>query len=408
MFISNVRAPLDGVQSLIVLAMASFAFLFTQSAEAAAPKISGTPQTTVTVGSSYLFQPIATDSDTPSSNLKFYCTNKPYWATFSQTTGRLSGKPPVAGYWGNIKMAVGDGKYFAGLAPFSITAKATATAGSTSNVPPTISGSPPTSARVGTLYSFTPQASDANGDKLTFSISNRPRWALFSSSTGRLSGTPSSWHIGTYSNITIHVADGKSRRSLPAFSLAVSSGSTSNAAPRISGTPPTSVGVGSAYSFTPTASDSNGDSLTFSISNKPAWASFSTSTGRLSGTPTDAQVGTYSNIVIRVSDGKVTTSLAAFSISVSASGSGSGSATLTWTAPTRNTDGSTLSNLAGYRIVYGTSSSSLSRTIQVTNPGLTTYVVQNLSPGTYYFAVRSYSSTGVESSNSSVASKTIR
>ncbi len=112
--------------------------------------------------------------------------------------------------------------------------------------------------------------------------------------------------------------------------------------------------------------------------------------------------------MIRVSDGKATTSLAAFSITVRASGSGSGSATLSWTAPTRNSDGSTLSNLAGYRIVYGTSSSALDRTIQVNNPGLTTYVVQNLTPGTYYFAVRSYSSTGVESSNSSVASKTIR
>jgi len=407
MFISNVRAPLDGVQSLVVLAMASFAFLFAQNAEAAAPKISGTPQTTIAVGSSYLFQPVATDSDTPSSSLRFYCTNKPYWATFSQTTGRLSGKPPVAGYWGNIKMAVGDGKYFAGLAPFSITAKASGST-STSNKAPTISGTPATSARVGTAYSFTPTASDANGDRLTFSISNKPTWATFSTSTGRLSGTPSSSHIRTYSYIRIRVSDGKVTSSLPTFSITVSAASTSNSAPKISGTPPNSVGVGSAYSFTPTASDSNGDSLTFSVSNKPAWASFSTSTGRLSGTPTDAQVGTYSNIVIRVSDGKVTTSLPAFSISVGASGSGSGSATLSWTAPTRNTDGSTLSNLAGYRIVYGTSSSALSRTIQVTNPGLTTYVVQDLSPGTYYFAVRSYSSTGVESSNSSVASKTIR
>jgi len=407
MFISNVRAPLDGVQSLVVLALASFAFLFTQNAEAAAPKIFGTPPTTVAVGGSYYFQVQASDSDTPRSQLKFYCTNKPYWATFSQTTGILSGKPPVAGYWGNIKLAVGDGKYFAGLAPFSITAKASGST-STSNKAPTISGTPATSARVGTAYSFTPTASDANGDRLTFSIYNKPTWATFSTSTGRLSGTPSSSHIRTYSYIRIRVSDGKVTTSLPTFSITVSAASTSNSAPKISGTPSTSVGVGSAYSFTPTASDSNGDSLTFSISNKPAWASFSTSTGRLSGTPTDAQVGTYSNIVIRVSDGKVTTSLPAFSISVSASGSGSGSATLSWTAPTRNTDGSTLSNLAGYRIVYGTSSSSLSRTIQVTNPGLTTYVVQNLSPGTYYFAVRSYSSTGVESSNSSVASKTIR
>lgn len=405
MFISNVRAPLNGVQSLLVLAVASLAFLFTQNAEAAAPKISGTPKTTITVGSSYLFQPTATDSDTPASQLRFYCTNKPYWATFSQTTGRLSGVPPTTGYWGNIKMAVGDGKSYAGLAPFSITAKAST---STSNKAPTISGTPPTSARVGTAYSFTPSASDANGDRLTFSIYNKPSWAAFSTSTGRLSGTPSSSHVGTYSYIRIRVSDGKTTTSLPSFSIAVSAASTSNTAPKISGTPSTSVAVGSAYSFTPTASDANGDSLTFSISNKPAWASFSSSTGRLSGTPTSSHVGTYSSIVIRVSDGKVSTSLPSFSINVGAAGTSTGTATVSWTAPTRNSDGTTLTNLAGYKIVYGTSASSLSRTVQVSNAGLTRYVIEDLAPGTYYFAVKAYTSTGAESSNSSVASKTIR
>lgn len=407
MFISNVRAPLTGVQSLVVFAVASIAFLFTQNAEAAAPRISGTPPTTVAVGGSYLFQPTASDSDTPASQLKFYCTNKPYWATFSQTTGRLSGKPPKAGYWGNIKMAVGDGKSYSGLAPFSITATTSGTT-STTNKAPTISGTPATSARVGTAYSFTPTASDANGDRLTFSISNKPSWATFSSSTGRLSGTPSSSHVGTYSYIRIRVSDGKTSTSLPTFSIVVSASSTSNTAPKISGTPSTSVAVGSAYSFTPTASDANGDSLTFSISNKPAWASFSSSTGRLSGTPTSSHVGTYSNIVIRVSDGKTSASLAAFSINVGAAGTGTGTATLSWTAPTRNSDGSTLTNLAGYKIVYGTSASALSRTIQVSNAGITRYVVEDLTPGTYYFAVKAYTSTGTESSTSSVASKTIR
>jgi hypothetical protein len=204
----------------------------------------------------------------------------------------------------------------------------------------------------------------------------------------------------------IRVSDGKATTSLSAFSIAVSAGSSSNTAPRISGTPATSVGVGSAYSFTPSASDANGDALTFSVSNRPTWATFNTSTGRLSGTPTSAQAGSYSNIVIRVSDGKTTASLPAFSIAVSEVSNGS--ATLTWTAPTRNSDGSTLSNLAGYRIVHGTSASALNRTIQVSNPGLTTYVVSNLSAGTHYFAVRAYTSSGSESSNSSVASKTIR
>ncbi len=86
----------------------------------------------------------------------------------------------------------------------------------------------------------------------------------------------------------------------------------------INGTPLTSVTSGTAYSFTPTASDANSDPLTFSIANRPTWATFSTSTGRLSGTPASTDVGTTSGIAISVSDGKVSTSLAAFSIAVTA------------------------------------------------------------------------------------------
>ncbi len=405
MFISSVRTP-NGVQSLFVLAMACAAMFFTNYAQAAAPTISGTPKTSVTVGNTYSFQPTVSDSDTPKSKLRFYVTNKPYWASFSTSTGRLSGKPTKAGYWGNIKITVGDGSVYRSLKVFSITAK---NSSSSSNKAPTISGTPSTSASVGYAYSFSPSGKDANGDKLTYSISNKPAWAAFSSSTGRLSGTPGSSHVKTYSNVVIRVSDGKASASLRAFSITVRAGSsTSNKAPTISGTPAKSIAVGSAYSFTPNASDANGDKLTFSISNKPSWAAFSTSTGRLSGTPTSAQVGTYSSIVIRVSDGKVTASLPSFSIAVNDAASGSGSATLSWTPPTRNTNGTTLTNLAGYKIVYGTSASALNKTVQVSNAGVSTYVVQNLSPGTYYFAVKAYTSTGIESAQSSVASKTIR
>jgi hypothetical protein len=181
-------------------------------------------------------------------------------------------------------------------------------------------------------------------------------------------------------------------------------GST-NRAPTISGTAPPSVNASSPYSFAPTAADADGDTLAFSIQNKPAWATFNTSTGRLSGTPAPADVGTYSNITISVSDGKTSTSLSAFAIAVVTVSNGS--ATLSWTAPTENEDGSTLSNLAGYRIVYGTSASALTNTIQITNPSVTTYVVENLAPATWYFAVTAVNSTGAESNYSNVANKQI-
>lgn len=185
-----------------------------------------------------------------------------------------------------------------------------------------------------------------------------------------------------------------------------SSRGTTQQPPTISGTPATSVTVGSTYRFQPTASDPNGDRLTYSISNRPSWASFNTSTGLLTGQPTLAHVGTYSNIVISVSDGRSTVRLPAFSISVVQNTSGT--ATLSWTPPTRNTNGTALTNLAGYRIYYGTSANALTRQVQIANPGISTYVISGLTRGTYYFAVRAYNSAGVESESSNVVSKRIR
>jgi hypothetical protein len=179
-----------------------------------------------------------------------------------------------------------------------------------------------------------------------------------------------------------------------------------NSAPRISGTPSTSVLQGASYSFTPSATDADGNTLTFSIANAPPWATFNSSTGRLSGTPTAAQVGSYNNITISVSDGSASASLPAFSIQVVATATGS--VTLTWTPPTQNTDGSPLNNLAGYKIYWGTSEGSYSKSATVNNPGLATYVVEQLTPAQWYFAVTAFSTAGAESGYSNVASKRIQ
>jgi hypothetical protein len=272
------------------------------------------------------------------------------------------------------------------------------------NTPPSISGTPPTTASVGVAYAFTPTVTDPDGNTLTYSIANRPSWATFNSSTGRLAGTPTSANIGSFQGIRISVSDGQASANLPLFTIVV--GNAANRAPLISGTPPTSVMQGTAYSFQPTASDADGDSLTFSVLNAPSWATFSTTTGRLQGTPTSSNVGTFSNVTIRVSDGKTTTSLPAFSIAVLAVASGS--ATLSWTPPTTNTNGTPLTNLAGYRVHWGRAAGSYTSTVTVNNPGLTSYVVGNLAPGTYYFVVTALNSAGAESPLSNVGSKVIR
>jgi len=179
----------------------------------------------------------------------------------------------------------------------------------------------------------------------------------------------------------------------------------SNQAPTISGTPLTTVMQGNAYSFTPSASDPDGDTLAFSIANMPGWASFSESTGLLNGTPSAADVGTYANIAITVSDGTTNASLAAFSIEVVATATGS--ATLTWNPPTQNTDGSPLTNLAGYKIYWGTSQGNYTNSVTVNDPGLATYVVDQLTPATWFFTVTAVNSAGMESDYSNVASKQV-
>src|SRR5690606_15281700 len=178
---------------------------------------------------------------------------------------------------------------------------------------PTISGTPATSVNAGVAYSFTPSASDADGDTLGFSIRNRPSWASFDTASGRLSGTPTSG--GVYGDIVISVSDGKASASLPAFSITVNAAAV-NRAPPIYGPPGATVTAGAAYSFQPNASYPDGDTLTYSIQNRPSWASFDANTGRLAGAPNQSDAGVYSNIVISVSDGKASASLAPFSITV--------------------------------------------------------------------------------------------
>jgi len=85
-----------------------------------------------------------------------------------------------------------------------------------------------------------------------------------------------------------------------------------------------------------------------------------------------------------------------------------GSSFLSWKAPTSYAeDGSSITDLAGYRILYGKDPNSLSQIIQVSSASITTYVVDGLDSGKWYFAVRAYTSAGKESENSALASKII-
>jgi len=276
-----------------------------------APTITGTPATTVDEDSAYSFTPTAADPD--GDALTFSIANKPSWATFDTATGTLTGTPANddVGTTGGITITVSDAVLTTNLPTFSITIVNT-------QDPPTISGTPATRIDQDQPYSFTPTAVDADGDTLTFSIVNKPTWAAFDTSTGTLTGTPGNADVGFHPSATdqiiISVTDAPGATvDLPGFRIEVVN---VNDAPTITGTPATTVDEDSAYSFTPTAADPDGDALTFSIANKPSWATFDTATGTLTGTPANDDVGTTGGITITVSDAVLTTNLPTFSIAV--------------------------------------------------------------------------------------------
>jgi hypothetical protein len=194
--------------------------------------------------------------------------------------------------------------------------------------------------------------------------------------------------------VTISVTDGKATTALAPFAITVSA--PVNDPPTIGGTPVTSAEVDRPYAFRPAAADANGDALTFSIANKPAWATFDAATGTVSGTPAAANVGTYAGVTIGVSDGKGgTATLAPFTITVAAAPTRS--VTLSWTAPVSNTDGSALTDLSGYTVHYGKSSRGYQTSLRLTGAATNSVVIEGLAAGTWYFSIKSVNVTGVES-----------
>lgn len=385
----------------------------------AKPTIAGTPPLEAIANVEYEFQPEANDTD--GDTLTFHVVNRPEWATFSPSTGRLFGTPPASArpLYTGIEISVTDGKSTSSLPPFDLAIAGLDTPPAV-NRPPAIAGMPAQTATVALEYVFEPTVSDPDGGTLLFSVANRPGWASFSTRTGMLRGTPAASDVGIYPSVTITVSDGYAEATLPEFSIAVvpqdvpppNRGTpgpdmqAENRAPSISGVAAATVTANEWYSFAPFASDPDGDALRFSIDNKPPWANFNTSTGRLSGTPSPSDTGTYSNIRITASDGELSATLPGFTIAVQ--DLQPGSAILSWAPPTRNEDGSPLTDLKGYKIYYGKSVARLDTVLDIPNPGISTASVSNLSPANWFFVVTAYNRSDVESAPSNAASKTIR
>jgi len=179
-----------------------------------------------------------------------------------------------------------------------------------SETPASIAGDGGDTVLVGASYSFTPVITNPSGKAYNCVIENKPYWATFNTSTGVLTGTPTTGDQGKYGSIRIGIQQrGNVVGWTDHFTILVTK------LPVIVGTPPTTGKVGNLYEFVPTMYDPNGLNVTANITNKPPWASFDSTTGRLYGTP--AAPGTHTGIVIKVTNViGLTAELPVFSIGV--------------------------------------------------------------------------------------------
>jgi hypothetical protein len=303
----------------IATAFDAFAFLFPN----VSPPASATPTVTVTnpgtqtgtVGTADPLQIQASDSAS-GKTFTYSSTDLPLGLSLSSTTGAITGSPTMAGSY-TTTVTVNDGSS-ASSVNFDWTISASGT-GSGNTVTVTNPGSQ--TGTVGTAASLQIKATDsATGQTLTYSATGLPPGLSISSTSGLISGTPTT--AGT-SSVTVTVTDGTGAKGAASFTWTISSSSTGNTVTVTN--PGNQTGtVGTAASLQIKATDSaSGQTLTYSATGLPAGLSISSSTGAISGTPTTA--GT-SSVTVTVTDGTGAKGMASFTWTISSAGGGGGGA----------------------------------------------------------------------------------
>jgi hypothetical protein len=299
------------------------------------------------------------------------------------------------------------------------------------NQPPVISGNPATQVTEGSAYSFTPSASDPDGDMLSFSVSNLPAWASFDATSGTLAGTPASSDAGLYSNIVISVTDGTDTASLAAFSINVEA-----------------LQLGGVFDFsTTTASVNEGDIVyvTITRSNDADEASIEYGTHGITAISSTAGGDDYAGfsptlvnfakgetskvVSVQTLDNAEAEDTETFEIFLTSPSAGyeldvnsvvtvsitdndeaqTGSVTLSWSAPSTREDGSSLSmsEIAGYKIYMGESASELTLVLDINDNSVDTHTLNDLLVGTHFFAITTYDTDGNESGLSNIVEQNV-
>ncbi|MEW5936609.1 MAG: putative Ig domain-containing protein, partial [Candidatus Thermoplasmatota archaeon] len=269
------------------------------------PVITSTPVTTAIEDSPYIYDVDATDQD--GDTLTFSLTTFPTGMTINSTTGIITWTPTNDQVGDNtVVVLVSDGNGGTATQSFTITVANT-------NDAPTITSTAVVNATEDSAYTYDVEASDIDlGDVLTYSLSTYPAGMTIDSVTGLITWTPTNTQVGNNSVVVI-VSDGNGGTATQSFTITVVN---TNDAPTITSTPITTATEDSAYTYDVDGSDIDaGDTLTYSLTTAPSGMTIDSATGVITWTPTNAQVGD-NTVVVLVSDGKGGTATQSFTVTV--------------------------------------------------------------------------------------------
>ena len=160
-----------------------------------APAISSADTDTASIGTLFNYTLTATDAD--GDTLTYQASLLPAWLTFDAAIAELSGTPP-AGSAGDyqVTLAASDGM---NSTPVFLTI-------SIANSAPVITSTAGNNGVIGSAYSYTLTANDADADTLIYSSVTLPTWAAFDAASGVLTGTPTT---AGDSEVELSVSDGE-------------------------------------------------------------------------------------------------------------------------------------------------------------------------------------------------------
>jgi hypothetical protein len=269
--------------------------------------IIGPGSMTSAVGATVDYQVQATDTCTGS--LSYSASGLPTGLSINSSTGVISGTASTAGTY-DVTLTGTDSTGPSGSATF------TWTVGSTVANTVTVTNPGSQSGTAGTAASLQISASDsASGQTLTYGASGLPAGLSISSSTGLISGTPTT--AGT-SDVTVTATDTTGASGSASFTWTVTSASSNTVTVTNPGSQSGTVGTAASLQIHATDSAS-GQTLTYGASGLPAGLSISSSTGLISGTPTTA--GT-SDVTVTATDTTGASGSVSFTWTIEASGCG--------------------------------------------------------------------------------------